>query len=133
LSDKKADLIQSLGLRDNPIVTGLWQVADLERDGGQLDQELASDALLQYVEEGFNCFDMADHYGSAELIAGAARNKLANNGQGAEKHLKLYTKWCPQVHQSSFDDVRTGIAERMERLGVDSIDLLQLHWWIMRL
>ena len=51
------------------IVTGLWQVADMERDGRELDREAASSVLLDYARENFDAFDMADHYGSAELIA----------------------------------------------------------------
>ncbi|OED41609.1 aldo/keto reductase [Chromatiales bacterium (ex Bugula neritina AB1)] len=121
-------MIDSLGLRENPIVTGLWQVADLERGGNTLDQNNASDALLNYAEQGFHCFDMADHYGSAELIAGAARAKLIKAGQD-ETSLKLYTKWCPEPHLFSLDAVRAGIEERLNRLGVECIDLLQLHWW----
>ncbi len=52
------------------IVTGLWQVADMERDGRTLDPEAAATALAAYAEAGFDTFDMADHYGSAEVIAG---------------------------------------------------------------
>ena len=52
------------------LVTGLWQVADMERDRGPLDAERASAAMLDYARAGFDSFDMADHYGSAELIAG---------------------------------------------------------------
>ena len=122
-------ITQSLGLQHNPVITGLWQVADLERGGKDLDRNQASQALLNYVEDGFCCFDMADHYGSAELIAGAARARLLADNAEAAANLKLYTKWCPQPHQCTFDAVRNGIAERMDRLGVDCIDLLQLHWW----
>jgi len=121
--------VKSLGLHDNPVVTGLWQVADLERGGKTLDKDRASDALLDYVADGFRCFDMADHYGSAELIAGAARAKLLRSSPQRAANLKLYTKWCPAPDQCTFNQVRDGIAQRMERLGVDSIDLLQLHWW----
>jgi aryl-alcohol dehydrogenase-like predicted oxidoreductase len=52
------------------LICGLWQVADLEKDGDALDPDRAADALEAYVAAGFDTFDMADHYGSAELIAG---------------------------------------------------------------
>ena len=52
------------------IVTGLWQVADMERNGRPLDRDAGADALAGYAKAGFDAFDMADHYGSAELIAG---------------------------------------------------------------
>ena len=57
------------GLEISRIVTGLWQVADLER-AGPLDPDEAARALAAYAAAGFDTFDMADHYGSAELIAG---------------------------------------------------------------
>ena len=122
------DIQQSLGLQKNPIITGLWQVADLERGGNTLDRDSAAEELINYSKDGFNCFDMADHYGSAELIAGAARLKLLekNNTQRAPL---LFTKWCPQPQECTPDAVRRGIADRRERLGVECIDLLQLHWW----
>ena len=52
------------------MVTGLWQVADMERDRGPLDLDRAAEALRAYADAGFDTFDMADHYGSAEEIAG---------------------------------------------------------------
>jgi aryl-alcohol dehydrogenase-like predicted oxidoreductase/enamine deaminase RidA (YjgF/YER057c/UK114 family) len=123
------------GLKLNRVVTGLWQVADLERNGTVLDLDKASDALLAYVDAGFTSFDMADHYGSAELIAGEARRKLQQRLPAQGQHnsfnsgLELLTKWCPEPHQFSVAAVRQGIEERRRRLGVDTIDLLQLHWW----
>ena len=38
-----------------------------------MDMDLAVRSLVEYAEAGFDTFDMADHYGSAELIAGHAR------------------------------------------------------------
>ena len=58
------------GLEICRIVTGLWQVADMERNGQQLDPGTAAAALADYAAAGFDTFDMADHYGSAEDIAG---------------------------------------------------------------
>ena len=52
------------------LVCGLWQVADLEKGGTTLDPETSADALEAYAKPGFDTFDMADHYGSAELITG---------------------------------------------------------------
>ena len=52
------------------LVCGLWQVADMEKTGQTLDPERAADALDDYAKAGFDTFDMADHYGSAELITG---------------------------------------------------------------
>ncbi len=125
----KTQALHDLGLQDTPLITGLWQVADLERGGQDLDRDAAADDIMDYARAGFSHFDMADHYGSAELIAGTARKKMIAASPTGESSLQLFTKWCPQPHQSTRAAVRSGIEERRERLGVETIDLLQLHWW----
>ncbi len=106
------------------IVTGLWQVADQERDRGPLDPQAASSAMLDYASAGFDSFDMADHYGSAELITGRLLRRLAG-----ETLPTVFTKWCPAPGPMSASVVRAGIGRSLDRLGVSTIDLLQLHWW----
>lgn len=122
---RRIELAPGLGV--SRIITGLWQVADLERDGKLLDREQAAGVLVDYAADGFDTFDMADHYGSAELISGAARRVLLSVGDKTDA--RFFTKWCPEPDQTSPEAVRAGIAERCERLGVETIDLLQLHWW----
>ena len=70
------------GLEISRIVTGLWQVADMERDDGPLDRDRAAEALGDYVAAGFDTFDMADHYGSAEVIAGRLLGRWPHGGRG---------------------------------------------------
>lgn len=114
------------GLEISRILTGLWQVADLERNGA-LETAPAAEKLVAYADAGFDGFDMADHYGSAELIAGAARRTLI--GRDGATSARFLTKWCPGPLETSPAQVRAGIQARAERLGVERIDLLQLHWW----
>ncbi|MFN6977744.1 MAG: hypothetical protein ACK4OP_06455, partial [Gemmobacter sp.] len=45
-------------------LTGLWQVADIEKDGAVIDPGTGADWLADYAAQGFDTFDMADHYGS---------------------------------------------------------------------
>ena len=52
------------------VITGLWQIADMERSGNKLELTNLAKAMLPYAEAGLTTFDMADHYGSAEDIAG---------------------------------------------------------------
>ncbi|MDQ6436086.1 aldo/keto reductase [Mesorhizobium sp. LHD-90] len=106
------------------LVCGLWQVADLEKDGTLLDPEQGADALDAYARTGFDTFDMADHYGSAELITG----RLLARYQHDPRPVAL-TKWCPEPGSMTADIVRKGVRERLDRLGVDKVDLLQFHWW----
>ncbi|HWK45772.1 MAG TPA: aldo/keto reductase [Stellaceae bacterium] len=111
------------------IVTGLWQVADMERDGQTLDPEAASTALLDYARAGFDSFDMADHYGSAELISGRLLQRVAAGERAGATRPTVFTKWCPVPGPMTIDVVRAGVRRSLDRLGVSTIDLLQFHWW----
>lgn len=117
------------GLNVSRIVTGLWQVADMERDGEPLDREAASMGLLEYALAGFDAFDMADHYGSAELIAGRFLARVAGGEASGVHRPVALTKWCPTPGSMTVEVVRAGVERSLRRLGVATIDLLQLHWW----
>ncbi len=115
------------GLDISRMVTGLWQVADQERGGQALDLDAAARELAAYAQDGFDSFDMADHYGSAELIAGQFLRIAPPAGTGPRP--SVFTKWCPTPGPMTREVVRAGVAQRLERLGVQRIDLLQFHWW----
>jgi len=104
------------------VLIGLWQIADLERNGRSLDLEATADAMDPYVEAGFTTFDMADHYGSAEVIAGLYRKRHASDVQ-------LFTKWVPTSGPSSRVNVRAAVQRALDRMQTDRLDLLQYHTW----
>ena len=108
------------------IVTGLWQMADQERDGKPFDLDHAAERLADYARAGFDTFDMADHYGSAEIVAGRAARILAAEGSPRPT---ILTKWCPAPGPMDRATVRKGVETALDRLGVDCIDVMQLHWW----
>ena len=101
-------------------------MADQERSGAALHPERGADALAAYAAEGFDAFDMADHYGSAEIIAGRLLSRPAVAGT---ERPRAFTKWCPEPGPMPPEVVRAGIERSRSRLGVARIDLLQLHWW----
>ncbi len=107
------------------IITGLWQVADMERGGHDLDLGPAAQAMADYAAAGFDTFDMADHYGSAELIAGRFVERTTPGTEPA-----LLTKWCPEPAAMTADIVRAGVQRSLDRMGLEKIDLLQFHWWM---
>ena len=109
------------GLEISRIVTGLWQVADQERGGASLDPAVASRAMDRYADIGLTTFDMADHYGSAEVIAGALAARRDD--------VQLLTKWVPEPGVSSAETVAAAVGRALDRLGTDRIDLLQFHAW----
>ena len=115
------------GLTVSRVITGLWQVADMERGGQALDLDRAAAALGAYAAAGFDTFDMADHYGSAEDIAGRFNEGVVS---GRFRPATVFTKWCPKPGDMTPEIVRAGVRRSMDRLKTDRIDLLQLHWWV---
>lgn len=113
----------SPSLKISRVATGLWQIADLERDGSSADQHKMAQAMEVYADSGFTTFDMADHYGSAELIAGQFKKQYKNNP------IQLLTKWVPKPGHTTKDQVRGAVEKALNRLQVSSIDLLQFHAW----
>ncbi len=105
------------------VLTGLWQLADMERDGRRLDLDRAAAAMGAYVDAGLTTFDMADHYGSAEVVAGLFRSRAP------AQPVQLFTKWVPKPGRVSKADVRTAVERALTRLRVETIDLLQYHAW----
>ncbi|MDH3662795.1 MAG: aldo/keto reductase [Alphaproteobacteria bacterium] len=114
------------GLEISRVVTGLWQMADQERDGRAIDLDALADVLVDYAQSGFDSFDMADHYGSAELVAGRAAARLVDKGLRAPA---ILTKWVPESGPMTPEIVRGGVQHALDRLGLECLDLLQFHWW----
>lgn len=111
-------------LRISRILTGLWQIADMERDGRSFSLDKAAEAMQPYAEAGLTTFDMADHYGSAEIIAGKFKNNYAK-----PEDIQLLTKWVPEPGKISKSDVREAINRALDRMQAKQIDLMQFHAW----
>jgi aryl-alcohol dehydrogenase-like predicted oxidoreductase/enamine deaminase RidA (YjgF/YER057c/UK114 family) len=111
------------GLSISRVLTGLWQIADMERDGTELDVDGAARALEPYVDRGFTTFDMADHYGSSELITGHYRATHPQN------EVQLLTKWVPKPGRYERAQVREAVELALDRMKSQALDLLQFHAW----
>lgn len=120
-SEKWCELSQSLTI--SRVVTGLWQIADMERDGKHADQNKVAEAMEAYASAGFTTFDMADHYGSAELIAGQFKKQHKGSA------VQLLTKWVPKPGHTTKSEVRAAVERALSRLQAQRIDLLQFHAW----
>ena len=112
------------GVEITRAITGLWQIADMEKDGKTLDPVKTSEFMAPYALAGLTTFDMADHYGSAEIIAGTFQK---NNPAGAKS--TMLTKWVPKPGPLTRQQVRDAIQERLTRLQSSRIELLQYHAW----
>ena len=104
-------------------IIGLWQIADMERGGQKLDPAVAAKSMMQYYENGFTCFDMADHYGSSEEIAGYCKKHFA------PADIQFFTKWVPSPGVITEKTAEEAVQRALTRLGSEQIDLLQFHAW----
>lgn len=104
-------------------LTGLWQIADLERDGHKVNPHEAAQSMKAYVDAGFTTFDMADHYGSSEEITGVFRQTYGGNSA------QFFTKWVPSPERIKQDQVRKAVETALTRMQREQIDLMQFHAW----
>ncbi len=109
------------------IVNGMWQVAG---GHGYIDHEVAIEDMMKYHEAGFTSWDLADIYGPAEDFIGQFRRKLGEiKGKDELDRIQALTKWVPQPEKITYPIVKEKIQKSLNRMGVDSLDLLQFHWW----
>ena len=111
------------GLTISRALTGLWQIADLERDGTKVNPVEAARHMKAYLDAGFTTFDMADHYGSAEEITGAFRQTYGSDAA------QFFTKWVPSPGKITAPQVREAVETALTRMKTDQIDLMQFHAW----
>lgn len=119
------------GLEVSAIAFGTWQLGG---DWGSFDEDEAVGAIRAARELGINFFDTAQAYGfgaSEELLGKALRDDL----EGAREDVVIATKGGLRidaehglVRDSSPAWLRRGVEESLRHLGMEYIDLYQVHW-----
>jgi aryl-alcohol dehydrogenase-like predicted oxidoreductase len=112
------------------VVNGLWQLSRGHQPDA-VDPREAVRALLRLVDAGFTTFDCADIYlGVEELLGLLLRELKAAHRDPAA--VQIHTKYVPDRSVLAAlvrDDVSSAIEGSLTRLGVERLDLVQLHWW----
>ncbi|MFH7024956.1 MAG: aldo/keto reductase [Heteroscytonema crispum UTEX LB 1556] len=109
------------------ILNGMWQVSG---GHGRIDRKAAIQTMFQYMDAGFTTWDLADHYGPAEDLIGEFRRQLIGiRGKEALSNLQAFTKWVPRPTKMTKKLVEENINISLRRMDVDSLDLMQFHWW----
>lgn len=112
------------------ILNGMWQVSGAH---GSIAPQKAISSIFSYLDAGFTTWDLADHYGPAEDFIGEFRRQLVDQrGIDALNNLQAFTKWVPRPGKMTKEIVAKNIAISLRRMDVDSLDLLQFHWWDYR-
>jgi aryl-alcohol dehydrogenase-like predicted oxidoreductase len=105
----------------------MWQVSGAH---GRIHPQAALQNMFDYHDAGFTTWDLADHYGPAEDFIGEFRRQLAaTRGPGALPTMQAFTKWVPQPGPMTRLIVENNVAISLRRMGVETLDLLQFHWW----
>ena len=107
------------------IVIGGWQFAD-GHSGYAPDPDTLFRQWDELAEHDVDTFDCADIYTGVEALIGAYRR--ARPG----RRMQVHTKFVPDRAALATLDrsyVERVIHRSRERLGVDVLDLVQLHWW----
>ena len=82
-------------------------------------------AVTSALDNGYRLLDSAVNYGNEEEVGRAAREWLKANGV-ARDELTVQTK-LPGRHHDYDQAISSGM-ESLERLGLDRIDVLLIHW-----
>jgi aryl-alcohol dehydrogenase-like predicted oxidoreductase len=119
------------GLEVTPIAFGTWQLGG---DWGAFDEDEAVKAIRHARELGINFFDTAQAYGfgaSERMLGRALRDELSTS----RDDLVIATKGGLRIDErrglvrdSSPAWLKHGVDESLGALGVDYIDLYQVHW-----
>jgi aryl-alcohol dehydrogenase-like predicted oxidoreductase len=114
-------------LRICRILNGMWQVSGAH---GPIPRREAIANMFAYHDAGFTTWDLADHYGPAEDFIGEFRRQLAAaRGVEALSNVQAFTKWVPEPGRMTRHIVEENITVSLRRMGVETLDLLQFHWW----
>jgi 1-deoxyxylulose-5-phosphate synthase len=121
------------GLRVSRIVLGMMSFG---KDPGRewaLDEDAAEPIVRCAVEGGITFFDTADVYngGQSEVVTGHLLPKLFGMREGYVVATKVFGDTMPgeNGHGLSRKHVMASIDASLDRLGLDYVDLYQIHRW----
>jgi len=115
------------GLRVSRIAYGTWQLGG---EWGTFDEDAAVAAIGHARDLGVNFFDTAQAYGfgaSEELLGRALRPVLKSDRDS----VVIATKGGVREgggRDASPDALRRGVESSLRALGIETIDLYQVHW-----
>jgi aryl-alcohol dehydrogenase-like predicted oxidoreductase len=126
---------RKLGWTDLNLTTiglGTWAIGggDWTWGWGPQDDEESVAAIILASEKGINWIDTAPAYGlgHSEEIVGKALKKLPRRPIVATKCGIEWDNNRKSTHELKGESIRREVEASLKRLGVDVIDLYQIHW-----
>jgi aryl-alcohol dehydrogenase-like predicted oxidoreductase len=126
---------RKLGWTDLQLTTigyGSWALGggDWLWSWGPQDDQASVDTILRAMELGINWIDTAAVYGlgHSEEVVGMALKKLAQRPILATKCSLIWDSAKKVTARLKRESVRAEMDASLRRLGVDEIDLYQIHW-----
>ncbi len=120
------------GLRITAVGLGTWAMGGggWEFAWGPQDDERSSAAIRRAIAVGMNWLDTAPAYGT-----GHSEEVVGRTVKGLPRAPHVFTKvslrWTPDrriVHSLKSESIRAEVEESRRRLGIDVLDLVQVHW-----
>jgi len=116
-------ILGNSGVKVGEIGLGCWQFGG---DFGPMEEQTALDIMSAAVESGTNFFDTADVYG-----AGRSEGLIGRFLRKSGKPIFTATKFgrSGEVYPDRYTEaaLRAGTEASLKRLGVEALDLVQLH------
>jgi aryl-alcohol dehydrogenase-like predicted oxidoreductase len=120
------------GLEITRVGFGAWALGGggWEHGWGPQDDEESIKAIQRGLEHGINWIDTAAAYGfgHSEQIVGRALDGLSERPYVFTKCSLLEGPGRRVLHSLKRDSIVREASDSLERLGVDAIDLYQIHW-----
>jgi len=103
------------------VIKGGWQLAG---GHGAVNEKQAIRDMWAFVEAGITTFDCADIYTGVEELIG----KFIKENRQVQVHTKYVPDLdeLPKLTKANSESI---INRSLKRLGVEQLDMVQLHWW----
>jgi aryl-alcohol dehydrogenase-like predicted oxidoreductase len=128
----KTTHLGSTGLEITRIGFGAWAIGGggWEFGWGPQEDEQSIDAIHHALEQGVNWIDTAAAYGfgHSETVVGRALDGVSERPYVFTKASLLEGPGRRVVHSLKRDSILREAHSSLERLGVEAIDLYQIHW-----
>jgi 1-deoxyxylulose-5-phosphate synthase len=123
----------STGLRVSRVCLGMMSFGRHETRQWALDQAAAEPIVKRAVDDGVIFFDTADVYngGQSEIVTGRLLGRLFGSREEYVVATKVHGRTMPGENGRGLSrkHVLASIDASLERLGLDYVDLYQIHRW----